>query len=178
MPKWSQFGIPPIALEINKTHPDLSADFEKSKRTGQCHGCFGTQTTRIGVSYTPSTQVNPKVRYNIVANNKYNCLLENPDASNTAPYTSEEKKIFRGGVTAWDRIACVSGFHPSIDEALAIIIGWYLFWKDRDIYAVADTQEPGNIFVEQILTKIGGIEKLNPPRNLMSEVKYERDSIA
>ena len=152
--------LSPIALQINKEHTDLMEDFNTSKRTGQCHVCFGTEDIRIGRSHVPRGETDKKVRYNIVANIKYNFLLENPEAQSTLPYTDSEKKIFGGGIRAWNKISCVSGFHPQLDEALAIIIGWVLFWKNHDIYTITDTLPGGNHFVAEIINKMGGMKQL------------------
>lgn len=151
--------LSPALLEFNRQHVDLQEDFFNSNRTGQCHAVCGTKLVRLGISHIPESETDPKTRYHIVANNKFNCLLANPSASRTGPYTDEEKKIFAGGVRAWERIMCVSGFHPKVDEAAALIFGWTLFWSQYDIYAIIDADD-SNIYASQILTKIGGTNKL------------------
>lgn len=115
-----------IALEINKTADETKTDFVNSKRTGQCAIVVQSGLQRVGAHYSDDAE--EKIRYSIVANNKINFLLENPERENTFPQNENERiqfesrKIFGGGIRTRDfPLVAVSGFHPRIDEGFSIV---------------------------------------------------------
>jgi hypothetical protein len=116
--------ISPTALYLNQISPEAAEDSINSNRTGQCAGVVQWKLHRLGVHYIPTGLKDPKIRYTIVANNKINCLLENPEEETTFPFTSEEKKIWGGGIRspyADDLLYATSGFYPKIDEGCSIL---------------------------------------------------------
>lgn len=108
------------ALDLNRTNAETKADYETSRRTGQCHIVWGNEDWRAGIQFIPTSETEKKVRYQIVANNKFTYLLANPEQGTTP--LQPENLIFPGGVRYLKEIAAVSGFHPKIDEAMAVIL--------------------------------------------------------
>lgn len=119
-------NLVPVALELNKTNPETSEDFENSNRTGQCYLAFGdTFGGRIGIQFIPEHDHENKIRYDVVANNKFSYLLESGTICQTS--NMPEKRIFKGGIKRLNYITAVSGFHPKIDEAIAILCYSFLY---------------------------------------------------
>lgn len=115
------------ALEVNKTQVETSSDFFTSKRTGQSAISIQRGLIRVGAHYIPDSDTEEKIRYTIVANNKVNFLLENPDRIDTFPKNEQEyaefplRKIFGGGVLLDDEISAISGYYPRVDEASNLV---------------------------------------------------------
>lgn len=134
------------ALEVNKISEETKQDFIDSQRTGHCALVVQRGLERICAQHVPGKAEEDKIRYTIVANNKVNFLLENPERKNTFPQTNEEeeqfplKKIFGGGIWIHNVLIAVSGFHPKIDEACSIVIANQIFGSKSESNNIIDIE--------------------------------------
>lgn len=134
----------PVALELNSSHSDLMADFEKNQRTGQCNASYGdTGGKRTSFHFKPMEEIEIKIRFAVAGNNKFNYLLEN-DVLTTPDMP--ELRLSKGGIRIHNRIVTTSGFHPLINEATSIIN--YAFIYEATVEKL--NRNFNNPFVEQM----------------------------
>lgn len=118
--------VAPFALALNKVHQSTKEDFVENERTGQCHVTVGNENFHLGISYVPK-EMKMKPCYAIGSTKHFSLLIKYPQVITTREMENTQGTIFRGGVAGYGQVVACDGFHPELNEAIALLILWVLY---------------------------------------------------
>jgi hypothetical protein len=150
----------PAVVEVLKDFIPAKDFKNNTDRLSRCHLVYGTETTRIGISYAPAGFEISK-NYHVIANTVYNNLIECPDTEDAdVLFTSFNKREYAGGVTRDGNICCIAGYHPQVARALSVIFLWRIFKPNSNLEKITKDFSELKEYVDKIVDIAGGEESL------------------